>query len=183
MSYAILIPASSTSKRLPGKNFMRFNGKPLIQYTIDFAKKFEYPIYISTDIKDYKALGCTTIVRPFGSEVDMEIVVHHAAIKIKEDNIILLQVTSPIRKKTVVDKCIMKFEQFAEFEAHSINVVTVDRRSLKPNGYCFVFPKNRYIWNSELYLIMMEREIDIDYIWDFRIGEAIMKGSFDKWRS
>ena len=174
MSYAILIPGKSNSSRLSGKNFMNFNGKPLIDYTIEFAKKFEYPIYVSTDVKDFKRDGCITIIRPsfVGKDVDMEIVVQHAIKKIKEDNIILLQVTTPIRAKTLIEKCIDAFVY------HKKNIVTIDRYSLAPNGYCFIFPKHEYIWNHPLHLIMTERYCDIDYIWDFRIAEAIARGDY-----
>lgn len=172
MNYAILIPGKSTSSRLPGKNFMNFNGKPLIDWTIEFAKKFEYPIYVSTDVKDFKRDGCTTIIRPVftGKNVDMEIVVQHATSKIKEDNIILLQVTTPLRTKQVIDKAIWAFEY------HRKNIVVVNRHTLIPNGYCFIFPKREYIWGYPIYVIKVPPTPDIDYIWDFMIAEAIQRG-------
>ena len=45
-----LILASGQSKRLKNKNLLLINGKPLIQYTIDFVKKLNmFPMYIITD--------------------------------------------------------------------------------------------------------------------------------------
>ena len=37
MVYKVIIPARANSKRLPGKNMKVLGGKPLIQYSIDFA--------------------------------------------------------------------------------------------------------------------------------------------------
>ena len=174
MSYAILIPGKSNSTRLPGKNFMDFNGKPLIDHTIEFAKKFEYPIYVSTDVRDFKRDGCITILRPnfIGKDIDMRIVVEHAVTKIKEDNIILLQVTSPLREVEMIERCIHAF-QYREK-----NIVIVNGYTLVPNGYCFIFPKFKYIWDHDIYVISMGKSPDIDYIWDFRIAEAIARGDY-----
>ena len=66
-----IIPASSTSKRLPGKNTLPVNGKPMISYPIEAARKsglFEQVIVSSKDdeisaiVKD---LGCRVFPAPF----------------------------------------------------------------------------------------------------------------------
>ena len=46
-----IIPAKLSSKRLKNKNMSLVNGKPLIQYTINYAKKSTLldDIYVSTD--------------------------------------------------------------------------------------------------------------------------------------
>ena len=46
-----IIPARSGSKRIKNKNLVDFNGKPIIKYTIDNAKKSKLfdKIHISTD--------------------------------------------------------------------------------------------------------------------------------------
>ena len=48
---ACLIPARAGSKRIKNKNTKRFYGKPLIEYSIDLAKKSKIfnEIFISTD--------------------------------------------------------------------------------------------------------------------------------------
>ena len=53
-----VIPAKGNSSRLPNKNMSILNGKPMIQYTIDYALSFKKinDIYVSTEnknIKDY----------------------------------------------------------------------------------------------------------------------------------
>ena len=179
MSYAILIPARKNSKRLSGKNFIPFNGQPLLDKTVEFAMKFGFPVYVSTDWHDYKFKHPVTLIkRPAvlaRDDTDMRFVVEHAREKIKEDVIILLQPTSPLRDKGLVRACI------SEFEHYDMNIVTINQRTCKPNGACFIFPKNEYIWDYPIFCIECggkERNIDIDYIWDFRIAEAIERGDY-----
>ncbi|MFY7669024.1 MAG: cytidylyltransferase domain-containing protein, partial [Crocinitomicaceae bacterium] len=55
----VIIPARKGSKGIPGKNKKMLNGKPLIQYTIDVAKKI-FPITsicISTDDPEIQQIG------------------------------------------------------------------------------------------------------------------------------
>jgi CMP-N-acetylneuraminic acid synthetase len=51
MKIVALIPAKKNSQRLPGKNFIRFYGKNIIDYTIDSAKKSKIfsDIFVSSD--------------------------------------------------------------------------------------------------------------------------------------
>ena len=42
MKVIIVIPARKGSLRLPNKNRKKLLGKPLIEWTIDFAKKLKY---------------------------------------------------------------------------------------------------------------------------------------------
>ena len=53
-----VIPAKSTSKRVPNKNIRKFLGKPIIEYTIQNALKSKLfnKIHISTDSKKIKKL-------------------------------------------------------------------------------------------------------------------------------
>ena len=39
MKLLIFIPARSGSKGIKNKNFIKLNGKPLVDYTFNFAKK------------------------------------------------------------------------------------------------------------------------------------------------
>ena len=55
MKILIFIPARGGSKGIPGKNLVKMNGKPLIQYTLETAdnlvmdKSFEWLPFVSTD--------------------------------------------------------------------------------------------------------------------------------------
>lgn len=58
MSFAILIPARSGSKRIKNKNLRLFNKSPLIYWTIKAAKKSRIKdIYVSTDSKKIMQYG------------------------------------------------------------------------------------------------------------------------------
>lgn len=69
MKIAVIL-AKSTSKRVPNKNFIRFNGKPMIYWTIEAAKKSKVfdKIIIATDsneiIKKLKKYNLDFIKRP-----------------------------------------------------------------------------------------------------------------------
>ena len=69
MKIAIIL-AKSISERVPNKNFRRFNGKPMIHWTIDAAKKSKVfdKIIVATDsdeiIKKFKKYNLDFIKRP-----------------------------------------------------------------------------------------------------------------------
>ena len=109
----VVIPARGGSKGVPGKNIKELGGKPLIQYTIDEARKLfdDNQILISTDSLDIKnkveKLGLKVpFLRPKALATDIsgtqEVLIH--ALNFVENNgyfpeiIILLQPTSPFRK-------------------------------------------------------------------------------------
>lgn len=54
-----VIPARAGSTRIPGKNTKMFHGKPIIQYSIDAAKRAEIfdRIIVSTDSPEAKAIA------------------------------------------------------------------------------------------------------------------------------
>ncbi len=55
MKRLAIVPARGGSKRLPGKNFKRLSGKPLIYHTIDRAiKHFDHVIFTTDDDKMLK---------------------------------------------------------------------------------------------------------------------------------
>lgn len=51
MNIAAIIPAKGNSNRLPNKNILMFNGKPMIAWAIDACKESKYKIetYVSSD--------------------------------------------------------------------------------------------------------------------------------------
>jgi CMP-N,N'-diacetyllegionaminic acid synthase len=66
MKTYVIIPARSGSKGFPDKNIQLIKGKPLLSYSIDFAKKLQGidRIFCSTDSEKY-----ARIARSFGAEV------------------------------------------------------------------------------------------------------------------
>ena len=109
----IIIPARGGSKGIPNKNIYDIHGKPLIQYTIDFAKNlpFNKDIIVSTDstkiLKISEDLG---VVCPFLRPKELSLdfvgdlpVLRHALKECQRvfnknyDVVLMLQPTSPIR--------------------------------------------------------------------------------------
>ena len=126
MKVVAIIPARSGSKGIHLKNIKKLNGNPLIQYTIDVAKKCKMinRIIVSTDSTKIanisKKLGVEVpFLRPkkiSGDISSMEEVVTHTINFLKSepynpDIIIILQPTSPFRSYKEVDKVIRIFSK------------------------------------------------------------------------
>lgn len=99
----ILIPARGGSKRIPKKNLVDVNGKPLLQYVIETCKNITDEIYVSTDNSDIKkftkSMGVNVIERPerlATDEAKTEDVVKHFLEKIETDLFCVVQPTSPL---------------------------------------------------------------------------------------
>ncbi|KGM96428.1 acylneuraminate cytidylyltransferase [Clostridium novyi A str. 4552] len=124
MNILCIIPARGGSKGVYKKNIKLCNGKPLIAYTIEEAKKSKYidRIIVSTDDNDIASIG-----KKFGAEVPFlrpdEIAgddtpgitpIIHAINWLKDnegylpDYVMCLQCTSPLRKVEHIDEAIEK---------------------------------------------------------------------------
>lgn len=119
-----IIPARSGSKGIKNKNIKPLNNRPLIDYTIDFAKESNYinKLVISTNdkfiINNYSNdKGIEIIVRPEYLCSDDSLVIdtiRHVLNNLKlnqsyiPDVIILLETTSPLRSHSDLNKAIEK---------------------------------------------------------------------------
>jgi len=119
-----IIPARGGSKGIPKKNMILLCGKPLIQYTIDAAKKstFISRIILSSDddeiINYCKSQDIEVLFRrPFKLAQDntpmIDVVKHAIKFLKKKENykpefIILLQPTSPLRTEKHIDEALNK---------------------------------------------------------------------------
>lgn len=128
-----IILARGGSKGLPGKNKKPLLGKPLIVWTIEQAKNSKYmdKILVSSDDEEILEISRSyfidVIKRPEELARDespsSDAVLH--AIQILEKNneyydiIVLLEPTSPLRKKNDIDNALEKFVNFYE-EADSM---------------------------------------------------------------
>ena len=112
-----LIPARGNSKRIKNKNLRNLNGKPLIFWSIDAAKKSKYikEICVTSDsqaILEYsKKQKIKTILRPKKLANDIihaeKAMIHaYRFLNEKFDYVIMLQPTSPLRATTHIDKAI-----------------------------------------------------------------------------
>jgi len=99
----ILIPARGGSKRIPKKNLVDLNGKPLLYYTINTCRNITDEIYVSTDDNDIKkfveSMNVNVIDRPDRLAKDdskTEDVVEHFLEEINTDLFCVVQPTSPL---------------------------------------------------------------------------------------
>lgn len=119
-SYLAIIPARGGSKRLPRKNVLDLNGKPLIVWSIEAALKSEYidKVVVSSDDEEIltisKKYGAFVLQRPDDLANDKATTfdaIEHAIKNIQRyDYIVLLQPTSPLRNTQHVDKAIELLE-------------------------------------------------------------------------
>ena len=114
-----LIPARGNSKRIKNKNLRNLNGKPLIFWSIDAAKKSKYikEICVTSDsqaILEYsKKQKIKTILRPKKLANDIihaeKAMIHaYQFLNEKFDYVIMLQPTSPLRAAKHIDEAIEK---------------------------------------------------------------------------
>jgi CMP-N,N'-diacetyllegionaminic acid synthase len=112
-----IIPARAGSKRLPGKNFKKLHGKPLIQWTIESAINSKYISDIVLTSNDETVLNIggsfesvTCIKRlddlsddhTSSSEVALDVLASFSGF----DYFIFLQPTSPLRKTHHIDQAL-----------------------------------------------------------------------------
>ena len=117
-----LIPARGNSKRIKNKNLRIVNGKPLIFWTIDAARKSKYITNVTVTSDSSKILSVSkkysanAILRPksmSGDVVHADMALKHAYNTINEkfDYIIMLQPTCPLRTPKHIDEAIKKIHQ------------------------------------------------------------------------
>lgn len=125
----IIIPARKGSKRVKNKNIRIVNKKPLIYWTIKYAKKYinNEDIVVSSDSKKIHDIsvkeGVQFISRPKkisrdNSEIYFTIfdVLQKIKNRSKYKYIILLQPTSPLRPKKIISNSIRLIERNKKFE-------------------------------------------------------------------
>ena len=124
MEILAVIPARGGSKGIPRKNIRPLNGRPLIYYTIEEAKKSKYVSRFIVSTEDQKI---SIISKKFGAEVlkrpkrlarddtsTIDVIIHILKqLKRREnytpDLIVLLQPTSPLRTNKDIDNAINTF--------------------------------------------------------------------------
>ena len=134
-----LIPARGGSKSIPKKNVVPIAGKPLIQWTIEVARRSKKidRVIVSTDCHEIaevaRAAGAEVpFIRPaeFASDVSLDLeVFKHVAEWLDENEesssriFIHLRPTEPARKVDLVDYAISEFTKNPGFDSlRSVNV-------------------------------------------------------------
>ncbi len=115
-TFLAIIPARGGSKRIPKKNLLDLNGKPLIAYSIEAGLNSKYidKVIVTTDnteiIDVSRTFGVDSIKRPDNISDDTASTfeaIKHTIEKIDYfDYVILLQPTSPLRDKNHIDEAI-----------------------------------------------------------------------------
>lgn len=145
-----IIPARKGSKRLPDKNKLILNGKPLISWTIESALASDYidDIVISTDDSDIKKISQSydvdvPFLRPKSLSGDkastLDVIFHsidyYESVGKFYETIVLLQPTSPLRTTSDVNNAF----KLLSLDTHS--VVSVSKVDHSPI-WCNTLPPN-----------------------------------------
>ena len=159
MNILAIIPARGGSKGLPKKNIKILNGKPLIAWSIESALESRYinKVIVSSDneeiIKVSKKNGAEIpFIRPAILATDtsstFDVLLHainfHKTKSILFDYIVILQPTSPFRKKGDIDLAIKK-----AIETNADMIVSVKETSSNPYYVLFEENENGFLRKSK----------------------------------
>lgn len=153
MKLIAIIPARCGSKGVPFKNIYPINGKPLIAYTIETLKNsIVNEIYVSTDCEKIANialnLGSKIINRPkeiSGDSSPTIDCIKHAIdfLKLNEDdNILLVQPTSPLLKSNDITRAV---DNFILDSYETIISVVENHNILWEEKNFYLIPKNHDI--------------------------------------
>ncbi|QWD72732.1 cytidylyltransferase domain-containing protein [Polynucleobacter sp. UB-Raua-W9] len=160
MKILALIPARGGSKRLVSKNLRELGGRPLISWSIEFAKKQDLfcDILVSTDSEEIAQISrdagaLVPWLRPIelASDCASSFDVAQHAIEWYEKNngkidaILLLQPTSPFRSSRTLSEAIKLFQSSPEFPLLTVSpAITHPDWALKEldNKFIPYFEKN-----------------------------------------
>ncbi|MEA3494002.1 MAG: acylneuraminate cytidylyltransferase family protein, partial [Candidatus Margulisiibacteriota bacterium] len=115
-----IIPARGGSKGIPRKNIKMIAGKPLIVWTIEAAKRSKLMdrFVVSTEDPEIAKIarehGAEVVIRPAELATDEATTIsalQHVLSQIDAKTVVLLQPTSPVREKGLIDRCIERFNE------------------------------------------------------------------------
>jgi len=212
MKLLIIIPARKNSKRLKNKNIKKFNGTNLVENSILFAKKNfkKSKIIVSTDSslikkKSLKHGVLCPWLRPkelSGDKATTISVLKHALkwcenIYGNFEVVLLLQPTTPFRKKEDLKFCLANFFKIKNFTNSSLisvkNIKKLDKKDRKiinlnkknnyrPSGSFYLIGRNKLVKKKTIfgkstygYLVKKKKfNIDIDTIEDFKLAKKFL---------
>ena len=193
MKYLAVITARGGSKGIPGKNTKPLNGKPLILYTVEAARKVfqDQYIYVSTDSQEIKnTVESSGLEVPFLRPAELandttssEDVLKHA---IKEavkkgllfDAVVLLQPTSPFRNEEHIQSAITEFEKHPDSLLLSVT-------EARENPYYTLMEEDKDGFLQKSKQLNFTRRQDCPSVWNVNGAIYIfpknefMKGGFD----
>ena len=172
--------ARGGSKRVPRKNVIDVNGKPLIQYTIDEVKKSRYIDHyiVSTDDEDIKNL-CRELEQPYfdrspaeDTQKSSDGLLEVLKPMDKPDYIVEIMCTNPLKTVADIDDVIQKLDMTAADSVCSVVRVWDHHPSrvkfIKGNQMIDVYPEKlesrrqdltppAYIRNGSIYAMTWEQ--------------------------
>jgi len=204
MTNVIIIPARGNSKGIKKKNLSNFCSKPLLYWTIKQAKKskFKSKIFVSSESKEIKKLceqlKVNFIKRPLHLCKDYcsseSAIIHSLKVmKIKVDNIVFLQATSPLRMPKDIDKAfklfkkskadsLMSCHQAEDFfdiwksKKNSFLPITINHQKRKPRQ---LFKEKHFMANGSIFIF--KKKVLEKY--NNRLGGKIMLYKMNEWQS
>jgi CMP-N,N'-diacetyllegionaminic acid synthase len=174
-SFLAIIPARGGSKRLPKKNVLDLNGKPLIEWSIEAGLKSKYidKVVVTSDAAEIldiaESSGVSVINRPVELASDTATTfdaIKHTINNVNNyDYIVLLQPTSPLRTAQHIDEAIeILFERSADAV---VSVCEVDHSPLWSN----TLPNNDNMSNFIRDDVLNKRSQDLEVY--YRLNGAI----------
>ena len=149
-----VIPARGGSKGLPRKNIKEMLGTPLIGWTIKQAKNSKYvdSVVVSTDDKEIAAIarqlgGSVPFLRPSELAKDSTPTYDVLADLVKKsteeyDILVLLEPTSPLRKKDDIDTALKQLiDNYEKYDS----VVSVGKVHMENPHICKLIEKNKVV--------------------------------------
>jgi len=174
VKYLVIIPARGGSKGVPKKNIKLLNGKPLIYYTIEAARKLfaDEDICISTDNEEIKQVVEKTglkvpFLRPNELATDTagtyEVLLHALNFYKNQGKeyqaIVLLQPTSPLRTEIHIQEAIDLFSKDMDM------VVSV--KETESNPYYVLFEENEEGFLAKSKEGNFTRRQDCPKVWEY----------------
>ena len=174
MKTLVVIPARGGSKGIPHKNIKRLNGKPLIIYTIEAARKVfaDENILVSTDDDETKSIAESTglevpFLRPPYLSTDTattyDVLIHALEYKISKgfnpDIILLLQPTSPFRTSQHIEEALKLYN-------NSLDMV-VSVKLTNSNPYYTLFEENNKGYLKKLKNKNFTRRQDVPNVYEY----------------
>lgn len=146
MNIKTVILARGGSKGIPNKNIVGINGKPLLRYTIDAAKKSNAKdVWVSTDCPRIMMVAiqnkANVLMRPSsisGDKCKSEEALLHFAKTIKFDTLVFIQPTSPLILPEDINKGLDMIKSGlydSVFSAHKEHWIPRWTMEVKPDGW------------------------------------------------
>jgi len=175
-TFLAIIPARGGSKRLPNKNILDLNGKPLIAWSIEagLGSKYIDKIVVTSDSDEIliisKRFGANTIKRPEELANDtattFDTIAHTIeSIDKKYDYVVLLQPTSPLRNLKHIDEAIELLE--AKNADAVVSVCEMEHSPLWANTLDDSLSMEGFLWDE----VLNKRSQDLENY--YRLNGAI----------